>query len=84
MVRCNVLNITSNYSPHVDDTVALNARLDPACCSWMKIQDCGLVLEEQPGKVMEALRLFLQGQGYAVAGAARRASCVPSSAGSDR
>ncbi|XP_018020412.1 protein NDRG3-like, partial [Hyalella azteca] len=66
MVRCNVLNITSNYSPHVDDTVALNARLDPACCSWMKIQDCGLVLEEQPGKVIEALLLLLQGQGYAV------------------
>ena len=29
-----------------------------------QIQDCGMVLEEQPGKVSEAFRLFLQGQGY--------------------
>ena len=27
-------------------------------------QDAAMVLEEQPGKVCEALRLFLQGQGY--------------------
>nr|CAD7199883.1 unnamed protein product [Timema douglasi] len=43
-----VMNITGALSPHVDDT----------------IQDCGMVLEEQPGKVSEAFRLFLQGQGY--------------------
>jgi hypothetical protein len=30
----------------------------------LQIQDCGMVLEEQPGKVSEAFRLFLQGQGY--------------------
>ncbi|KOB65661.1 Protein NDRG3 [Operophtera brumata] len=28
------------------------------------IQDCGLVHEEQPGKISEAFRLFLQGEGY--------------------
>ncbi|KAL1456778.1 hypothetical protein WDU94_001479 [Cyamophila willieti] len=32
----------------------------------MKISDCGMVLEEQPSKLTEALRLFLQGLGYAV------------------
>jgi hypothetical protein len=31
---------------------------------FLQIQDCGMVLEEQPGKVSEAFRLFLQGQGY--------------------
>lgn len=29
-----------------------------------QISDCGMVLEEQPGKVSEAFRLFLQGEGY--------------------
>ncbi|XP_049827251.1 protein NDRG3 isoform X4 [Schistocerca gregaria] len=59
-----VMNITGALSPHVEDTVTLNGRLDPTNSSWMKIQDCGMVLEEQPGKVSEAFRLFLQGQGY--------------------
>ncbi|XP_063244988.1 protein NDRG3 isoform X2 [Bacillus rossius redtenbacheri] len=59
-----VMNVTGALSPHVDDTVTLNGRLDPTNSTWMKIQDCGMVLEEQPGKVSEAFRLFLQGQGY--------------------
>ncbi|KAK9308568.1 hypothetical protein QLX08_001436 [Tetragonisca angustula] len=61
-----VMNITGALSPHVDDTVTLNGRLDPMNSSWMKISDCGMVLEEQPGKVSEAFRLFLQGEGYVV------------------
>ncbi|XP_014221075.1 protein NDRG3 isoform X2 [Trichogramma pretiosum] len=60
-----VMNITGSLSPHVEDTVTLNGRLDPTNSSWMKISDCGMVLEEQPGKVSEAFRLFLQGEGYA-------------------
>ncbi|XP_023290339.1 protein NDRG3 isoform X2 [Orussus abietinus] len=59
-----VMNITGALSPHVEDTVTLNGRLDPTNSSWMKISDCGMVLEEQPGKVSEAFRLFLQGEGY--------------------
>ncbi|XP_049818505.1 protein NDRG3 isoform X8 [Aethina tumida] len=61
-----VINITGSLSPHADDTVTFNGRLDPTNSSWMKISDCGMVLEEQPGKVSEAFRLFLQGEGYAV------------------
>ncbi|KAK4877342.1 hypothetical protein RN001_009848 [Aquatica leii] len=61
-----VLNITGSRSPHVDDTITLNGRLDPTNSSWMKISDCGMVLEEQPAKVSEAFRLFLQGEGYAI------------------
>ncbi|CAH0547385.1 unnamed protein product [Brassicogethes aeneus] len=59
-----VINITGSHSPHADDTVTFNGRLDPTNSSWMKISDCGMVLEEQPGKVSEAFRLFLQGEGY--------------------
>ncbi|XP_065561534.1 protein NDRG3-like isoform X2 [Artemia franciscana] len=61
-----VLNMTGWHSPHKEETVTLNARLNPATSSWMKIQDCCMILEEQPGKIAEAIRLFLQGQGYAM------------------
>ena len=33
-------------------------------CTWMKIQDSGMIIEEQPTKVVEAMKLFLQGLGY--------------------
>lgn len=32
-----IMNITGAYSPHVDDTVTLNGRLDPTNSSWMKV-----------------------------------------------
>ncbi|XP_052564865.1 protein NDRG3 isoform X7 [Culex pipiens pallens] len=65
-LKMPVLNITGALSPHIDDTVTFNGRLVPEKTNWMKISDCGLVLEEQPGKLAEAFRLFLQGEGYAV------------------
>lgn len=61
-----VLNITGALSPHIDDTVTFNGRLEPEKTNWMKISDCGLVLEEQPGKLAEAFKLFLQGEGYGI------------------
>ncbi|XP_044760764.1 protein NDRG3 isoform X1 [Coccinella septempunctata] len=63
-LRMPVMNITGSLSPHADDTVTFNGRLDPSSSSWMKISDSGMVLEEQPAKVSEAFRLFLQGEGY--------------------
>ena len=33
---------------------------------FFKFQDCGMVLEEQQTKIFEALRLFLQGNGYGI------------------
>ncbi|XP_014366572.1 protein NDRG3 isoform X3 [Papilio machaon] len=64
-IRAPVLNITGALSPHVDDTVTFNGRLQPTNSTWMKISDSGMVLEEQPAKISEAFRLFLQGEGYA-------------------
>lgn len=52
----------------------MNARLNPNNSTWMKLGDCGMVLEEQPGKVAEALRLFIQGLGYSLAAFERRRS----------
>jgi len=80
-LKCPVMMVTGNYSPHVDDTVTMNGRLDPTNSNWMKLQDCAHVLEEQPGKVSEAIRLFLQGLGYAVAVKRKTSTCsaeVPS------
>ncbi|EDW09359.1 protein NDRG3 isoform X2 [Drosophila mojavensis] len=64
-LKMPVINITGSLSPHVEDTVTFNGRLDPTNSSWMKISDCAMVLEEQPAKLAEAFRLFLQGEGYA-------------------
>lgn len=63
-IKVPVLNVTAALSPHVDDTVTFNGRLDPAKTSWLSISDCGMVLEEQPSKIAEAFKLFLQGEGY--------------------
>uniref|UniRef100_A0A1A9ZNG6 Protein NDRG3 n=1 Tax=Glossina pallidipes TaxID=7398 RepID=A0A1A9ZNG6_GLOPL len=64
-LKMPIMNITGALSPHVDDTVTFNGRLDPTNSTWMKISDCAMVLEEQPAKLAEAFRLFLQGEGYA-------------------
>jgi len=63
-LKTPVLNMTGDHSPHVDATVAFNGRLQPNKCTWMKIQDSAMILEEQPAKVAEAVKLFLQGLGY--------------------
>ncbi|CAH2228167.1 jg19850, partial [Pararge aegeria aegeria] len=63
-LRPPVVNLAGAMSPALDDTVALNARLNPSTSTWMKISDSAMPLEEQPAKVSEAFRLFLQGEGY--------------------
>lgn len=60
-----VLQIVGSGSAFVNDTVDVNARLDPSKSDWIKISDsCGLVLDDKPEKVTEAMLLFLQGLGY--------------------
>ena len=63
-LKVPVINMTGDHSPHVEATVAFNGRLQPNKCTWMKIQDAAMILEEQPAKVAEAVKLFLQGLGY--------------------
>lgn len=36
-LKMPVMNITGAFSPHMDDTVTLNGRLDPTNSSWMKV-----------------------------------------------
>ena len=61
-----ILNIVGDHSPHLERTIMFNMKVSPAQCTWMKISDAGMVLEEQPDKVAEALGLFLQGLGYPI------------------
>jgi pimeloyl-ACP methyl ester carboxylesterase len=59
-----VLNLVGIHSPFIDESVTFNGSLTPSKTNWIKIQEAAMVLEEQPGKVCQALKLFLQGQGY--------------------
>ncbi|XP_055356186.1 protein NDRG3-like [Paramacrobiotus metropolitanus] len=66
-ITCRVLLIASSESPYYEETIQLNSRLYPETSEWLKIQDTdGFVLDEEPGKVAEAILLQLQGIGYAV------------------
>jgi hypothetical protein len=59
------MNITGSSSPHKDDVIDTNDRLDPSLTSYVEFADCGgAILDEQPAKLAEAIRLFLQGLGY--------------------
>lgn len=37
-VEVPVLNITGQLSPHVDDTIDFNSRLDPSTATWMQVR----------------------------------------------
>lgn len=64
-IRCRTLLLVGDDSPHIDDVVEMNGRMLPEETDFIKLADCGgMPLEEQPGKVCEAFRLFLQGMGY--------------------
>ncbi len=60
-----MVNITGFSSPHKDAVIDTNDRCDPAMSSYVEFADCGgAVLDEQPAKTAEAIRLFLQGLGH--------------------
>jgi len=63
--KCPLMLAAGSNSPHLDDTVDMNGRLDPTNSTWMKFDCGGMLLEEAPGKLAEAIQLFLQGLGYA-------------------
>lgn len=62
-----MLQIAAGESPYYEETIQLNSRLYPEVSEWLKIQDAdGFVLDEEPGKVAQAILLQLQGIGYAI------------------
>ncbi|XP_015767878.1 PREDICTED: protein NDRG4-like [Acropora digitifera] len=64
-LKCPALLITGATSPHQDDVVNTNARLDPEISTYFSVSESGgMPLEEQPHKVATSVFLFLQGLGY--------------------
>ncbi|KAK6107184.1 Ndr family protein [Brugia pahangi] len=60
-----VLQIVGGDSAFVKDSVELNARLNPADSEWLKLSGSGgLVLDDKPEGVAQAIILFLQGRGF--------------------
>ncbi|KAG8183614.1 hypothetical protein JTE90_025165 [Oedothorax gibbosus] len=76
--KCHVLLLAGDMSPHLEDCVTMNSRLDPTNSTWMKLSGCGMVLEEEPAKVSEALRYFLQGLGFVLNQYRRKSSAASS------
>ncbi|XP_065570918.1 protein NDRG3-like [Artemia franciscana] len=60
----STLNITGAYRPHKEAVVTFNSRLDPTRSDYVECSDCSMVLEEQPAKIIKAMKLFLQGIGF--------------------
>jgi len=64
-ITCPVLNVVGAWSPHVDESVDLNTKLNPLESTWFKVSDSGgFVQEENPCKLVEAFVLMLKGNGY--------------------
>uniref|UniRef100_A0AAZ3PTT2 Protein NDRG2 n=1 Tax=Oncorhynchus tshawytscha TaxID=74940 RepID=A0AAZ3PTT2_ONCTS len=54
-----------NSSPAVDAVVECNTKLDPTKTTLLKMADCGgLPMVDQPAKLTEAFKYFIQGMGY--------------------
>lgn len=62
-IKCSSFIMTGNDSPFMEPSIQMLQRLRPDLSGWMKLFDCGSVLDEQPQKVAEAFILFIQGLG---------------------
>uniref|UniRef100_A0AAY5EN14 N-myc downstream regulated 1a n=1 Tax=Electrophorus electricus TaxID=8005 RepID=A0AAY5EN14_ELEEL len=64
-IKCPSLLVVGDNSPAVDAVVECNTKLDPTKTTLLKMADCGgLPQVDQPGKLTEAFKYFIQGMGY--------------------
>ncbi|ROJ29249.1 Protein NDRG1 [Anabarilius grahami] len=64
-LQCPVLLIVGDNSPAVDAVIDSNSRMNPTTTTFLKMADCGgLPQVDQPGKLIEAFKYFIQGMGY--------------------
>ncbi|XP_053182338.1 protein NDRG1-like isoform X2 [Scomber japonicus] len=64
-LKCATLLVVGDHSPVVEAVVDCNSKLDPTKTTLLKMADCGgLPQVDQPAKVIEALKYFIQGMGY--------------------
>ncbi|CAL8289262.1 unnamed protein product [Merluccius merluccius] len=64
-LKCSSLLIAGDDSPSLEVVVDCNYKLDPTRTTLLKMADCGgLPQVDQPAKLTEALKYFIQGLGY--------------------
>lgn len=64
-LKCSTLLIVGDNSPAVEAVVECNSKLNPTKTTLLKMADCGgLPQVDQPAKVVEAFKYFIQGLGY--------------------
>ncbi|XP_037640212.1 protein NDRG1-like [Sebastes umbrosus] len=64
-LKCSSLLIVGDSSPYVEAVVDCNSKLNPVKATLLKMADCGgLPQVDQPAKVIEAMKYFIQGMGY--------------------
>uniref|UniRef100_A0A8B9RJ96 N-myc downstream regulated 1b n=1 Tax=Astyanax mexicanus TaxID=7994 RepID=A0A8B9RJ96_ASTMX len=64
-LKCPALLVVGDSSPAVDAVVDCNSRMNPTKTTFLKMADCGgLPQVDQPAKLAEALKYFIQGLGY--------------------
>uniref|UniRef100_A0A183CKW9 Nanos-type domain-containing protein n=1 Tax=Globodera pallida TaxID=36090 RepID=A0A183CKW9_GLOPA len=65
LLKVPILQIVGMNSAFISESVYVNSQLNPRISEWMKVSDsCGLVLDDKPMEVMQAMFLFLQGLGF--------------------
>ncbi|XP_068558624.1 protein NDRG1a [Cebidichthys violaceus] len=64
-LKCPSLLVVGDNSPAVEAVVECNTKLDPTKTTLLKMSDCGGMPQvEQPAKLTEAFKYFIQGMGY--------------------
>ncbi|XP_029298492.1 protein NDRG1a isoform X2 [Cottoperca gobio] len=64
-LKCHSLLVVGDSSPAVEAVVECNTKLDPTKTTLLKMADCGGMPQvDQPGKLTEAFKYFIQGMGY--------------------
>ncbi|KAM9852457.1 protein NDRG1-like [Aulostomus maculatus] len=64
-LKCSTLLVVGDNSPAVEFVVECNSKLNPTKTTLLKMADCGgLPQVDQPAKVIEAFKYFIQGLGY--------------------
>uniref|UniRef100_A0A672G5K3 N-myc downstream regulated 1b n=1 Tax=Salarias fasciatus TaxID=181472 RepID=A0A672G5K3_SALFA len=64
-LKCSTLLVAGDNSPAVEAVVDCNAKLNPTKTTLLKMADCGgLPQVDQPAKLTEAFKYFIQGMGY--------------------
>ncbi|XP_034016083.1 protein NDRG1a [Thalassophryne amazonica] len=82
-LKCPTLLVVGDNSPAVDAVVECNTKLDPTKATLLKMADCGGMPQvDQPAKLTEAFKYFIQGMGYMPAASMTRLARSRTASGS--